>query len=96
MKSGFSTSLKVARQALIGAAIAATASPVLAQENGEEGNFARGAKAWQENCSRCHRVRDPAELRDDQWVPNVYHMRIRGGLTGQETRDIIKFLQQSN
>jgi len=58
--------------------------------------FARGAKAWANNCNRCHRMRDPKELRDDQWRAALSHMRVRGGLTGQETRDILVFLQGSN
>jgi len=61
-----------------------------------EGDFARGAQAWVNNCSRCHNTRDPKEFRDDLWKPIVYHMRVRGGLTGQDTRDILKFLQESN
>ncbi len=61
-----------------------------------KGDFARGAKTWVENCVRCHNVRDPKELRDDQWITTSFHMRIRAGLTGQQTRDVIKFLQSSN
>ncbi len=60
------------------------------------GDVGRGAKAWADNCTRCHNVRDPQELRDDQWKTSIYHMRIRAGLTGQETRDIITFMQNSN
>ena len=60
------------------------------------GNFAQGAKSWANNCSRCHNIRDPADLRDDQWITSVFHMRIRAGLTGQQTRDILTFLQESN
>ena len=29
--------------------------------------FARGARTWADNCARCHNMRDPKELRDDQW-----------------------------
>lgn len=58
--------------------------------------FARGAQAWANNCSRCHNMRDPKELRDDQWRAAVGHMRVRAGLTGQEARDILAFLQGSN
>lgn len=58
--------------------------------------FARGAKAWANNCGRCHNMRDPSELRDDQWRPSVAHMRVRAGLTGKEARDILEFLQESN
>ncbi len=61
-----------------------------------KGNFAKGAKAWADNCTRCHNVRDPKELRDDQWITTIYHMRLRAGLTGQETRDIVTFMQMSN
>lgn len=63
---------------------------------GLDGDFARGSKSWSENCARCHNMRSPSELRDDQWVTSVFHMRVRAGLTGQETRDILAFLQASN
>ena len=62
----------------------------------EPGNFTEGSKVWAENCNRCHNMRGPKELRDDQWITTAYHMRIRAGLTGQETRDVITFLQGSN
>ena len=61
-----------------------------------EGDFVKGALAWANNCTRCHNPRDAKELRDDQWVVVVSHMRVRAGLTGQEARDILKFLQESN
>ena len=64
--------------------------------NSKEGDFIRGAQAWANHCTRCHNIRDPKELRDDQWKVVVSHMRIRAGLTGQQTRDILKFLQESN
>lgn len=69
---------------------------VLAFDYPEEGDFARGSKAWAENCTRCHNMRSPTDLRDDQWITTVFHMRIRAGLTGQEARDILTFLQGSN
>ena len=68
----------------------------LAAEYPDKGDFIKGAKAWADNCNRCHNLRDAKELRDDQWVTTMFHMRVRGGLTGQETRDILTFLQQSN
>lgn len=58
--------------------------------------FARGAKTWADNCARCHNMRDPKELRDDQWRSVVSHMRVRGNLTGAEARDVLAFLQGSN
>lgn len=62
----------------------------------DAGAFARGARLWANNCGRCHNVRDPKELRDDQWKPVMTHMRIRAPLTGAEQRDILLFLQASN
>jgi len=69
---------------------------VLAAEETKLGDFAEGSKTWLENCGRCHNVRNPSDLRDDQWVTSVFHMRVRAGLTGQETRDVLKFLQETN
>ena len=66
------------------------------EENDRKGDFVRGARTWADNCIRCHSVRDPKELRDDQWITTSFHMRIRGGLTGQQVRDVIAFLQMSN
>jgi mono/diheme cytochrome c family protein len=62
----------------------------------EAGDVAQGSKTWAENCARCHNMRSPSDLRDDQWVASVFHMRVRAGLTGQEARDVLTFLQNSN
>ncbi len=61
-----------------------------------KGDFGKGAQLWVENCNRCHNYRDPQELRDDQWITTIYHMRMRAGLTGQQTRDLVTFMQMSN
>ncbi len=58
--------------------------------------FARGAQTWANTCARCHNMRDPRELRDDQWRAVVSHMRVRANLTGGEARDVLMFLQGSN
>ena len=60
------------------------------------GDLGRGVQAWTDNCARCHNMRDPKEFRDDQWRVTMTHMRVRAGLTGQETRDILTFLQAGN
>lgn len=62
----------------------------------KSGDFIRGSIAWANNCARCHNFRNAAELRDDQWKVAVSHMRVRAGLTGQQARDILRFLQESN
>ncbi len=41
-------------------------------------------------------MRDPVEFRDDQWRVIVSHMRVRAGLSGQQARDILAFIQGSN
>ncbi len=69
---------------------------IVAGEFPEKGDMVKGAKSWSDNCMRCHNLRDASELRDDQWITTVFHMRVRSGLTGQEARDIITFLQNSN
>ncbi len=60
------------------------------------GDASKGAKTWADNCNRCHNLRDAKELRDDQWISTMFHMRVRAGLTGEDTRDILAFLQASN
>jgi len=71
-------------------------SIVLAADDTDSAALARGVKSWTDNCVRCHNVRDPKEMRDDQWMATAFHMRVRAGLTGQETRDILLFLQKTN
>jgi len=71
-------------------------STVTASEAEQLGDIGRGAGLWSQNCARCHNMRDPKEFRDDLWKPIVTHMRIRAGLTGQDARDILVFLQASN
>ena len=58
--------------------------------------FAKGAKTWADTCTRCHNMRDPGSLRDDQWRVAIAHMRVRAGLTATEAENVLVFLQQSN
>jgi hypothetical protein len=55
-----------------------------------------GAVLWSENCSRCHYSPDPEDYNDAQWEVIVMHMRVRTGLTEEESQKITKFLQDSN
>jgi cytochrome c1 len=71
-------------------------SAALAADFPAPGNLAEGAQTWAENCTRCHNLRSPNELRDDQWISSVFHMRVRAGLTGKETRDVLTFIQAAN
>lgn len=88
-----------AAAAILAGAIFLPAGSALGQQPGMSsgtGDVARGAVTWNENCARCHNMRQPNEFRDDQWHVIANHMRLRAGLTGQETRDVVRFLQQSN
>ncbi|PCI53099.1 MAG: cytochrome c, class I [Alphaproteobacteria bacterium] len=56
----------------------------------------RGAKAWKNNCSRCHNLRSPKELTDAEWDTSVAHMRVRANLAKADAEDIVAFLKASN
>lgn len=55
-----------------------------------------GAVLWGENCARCHNAPDPTAFSDNEWQAIGTHMRVRAGLTAEETSKIVTFLQQSN
>jgi len=97
MKPTYKTTLRSAvAVSLLGLAGGLMTSAAFAADYPAPGDFANGSKVWAENCGRCHRIRGAKELRDDQWITTVFHMRVRAGLTGQETRDVLTFLQASN
>ena len=56
----------------------------------------RGAKAWKNNCARCHNLRSPKELTDEEWDTSVRHMRVRANLSKKDADDIVAFLKASN
>lgn len=87
---------RLAQYAMMPVMAICMASFAMAADYPEPGDFASGSKIWAENCGRCHHVRNPQDLRDDQWITTAFHMRLRAGLTGSETRDILTFLQASN
>ncbi len=82
----------------LGVGVLLTERPAVAADTVEPDpmQFGRGAQTWANNCARCHNMRAPNELRDDQWRAAIAHMRVRAGLTGQEARDVLVFLQGSN
>lgn len=90
--------LKVRPVFIISTVLIALSLPslALAVHNQGVGDFMQGAKTWANNCSRCHNIRDPQDMSDAQWTTTAFHMRIRAGLTGQQTRDVLTFLQESN
>lgn len=60
------------------------------------GDPVRGASLYSNNCGRCHNLRAPNELGDQQWSIVIAHMRTLAGLPGDQARDIQAFLYRSN
>lgn len=58
-------------------------------------DIANGAQVWVDTCMRCHNLRPPSDLTSRAWSYSMNHMRVRAGLTGQETRDILAFIRAS-
>jgi cytochrome c1 len=67
---------------------------VLADEI-KQADIANGTQVWADTCMRCHNVRPPSDLTIRAWSFSMNHMRVRAGLTGQETRDILAFILSS-
>lgn len=86
---------------IMAAALLTSVSAGIAAEAAEKAKkdpmqLARGAKAWAQTCSRCHNMRAPKELTDEEWEVSATHMRVRANLPGDMVRDIIVFLKASN
>lgn len=78
---------------LAGAALVAAPARAGAQNAAA---VAEGARAWANNCTRCHSARSPGERSDEQWETIVLHMRARANLTRSQGRALIAFLQATN
>lgn len=61
----------------------------------QEPDIANGAQVWADVCMRCHNLRPPEDLSKRAWKYSMQHMRVRAGLTGSETRDILAFIVDS-
>ncbi|GEM_PF-401410 len=70
-------------------------SAVQPSESNEIADPVQGATLWANHCGRCHNHRNPGEFTEDEWRPVLAHMRVRSGLTGPETKDILAYMQQS-
>lgn len=86
---------------IMAAALMTTVSAGLVVEAAEKANkdpmqLVRGAKSWAQTCGRCHNIRSPKELTDEEWEVSATHMRVRANLPGEMVRDIIVFLKASN
>jgi hypothetical protein len=54
------------------------------------------AELWSQTCNRCHNALSPDQYNPAQWEVIVHHMRLRAGLTEEEQKAIVEFLQSSN
>jgi mono/diheme cytochrome c family protein len=80
--------------ALVFGVLLSTNTIVVANET-KSVDIANGAQLWADTCMRCHNVRPPSDLTIRAWSYSMNHMRVRAGLTGQETRDILGFIVES-
>ena len=55
-----------------------------------------GEELWAANCYRCHNARQAQEFSDENWELIVDHMRVVAGLTGNEAKRILEYLQENN
>lgn len=53
-----------------------------------------GVELYAIHCNRCHPERYPVELNETQWKTIMVHMRVRAGLPADQTRAIMKYLQE--
>lgn len=54
-----------------------------------------GAQLWSENCVRCHSTPPPTAYTSAQWEVVDMHMRVRGGLTAEESAKVTEFLKSA-
>lgn len=85
---------------VFGAMLAIFAVGAGAQSSGnnrpDPAQLARGAQAWARECGRCHNLRSPSELTDEEWIVSTTHMRVRANIPGDIIRDIQVFLKNAN
>lgn len=95
-KTSTQTGLLITMLALLASSPGLAEETVSEKPSADPAQFARGAKAWKDNCARCHNLRDPKELTDLEWEISVTHMRARANLPGDIAEDIKAFLKASN
>jgi mono/diheme cytochrome c family protein len=69
-----------------------SAFSVQAQHASDPSLVAKGAKAYSENCARCHNARPAEEYTKREWSVVMPHMRAKAHMTGKETLAVEAFL----
>lgn len=52
-----------------------------------------GAQLWGENCNRCHSAPSADQYSKEQWTTIGEHMKLKAGITNDETTKIVAFLR---
>ena len=81
---------------LLAAQSTAIADDATTTKQSDPMQFVNGSKTWANTCARCHNMRDPKSLRDDQWRAEIAHIRVRAHLTPKEAREVHVFLHKTN
>lgn len=55
-----------------------------------------GAELYSIHCNRCHPERYPTERTAAQWKTIMLHMQVRANLPGNQSRQILKYLQENS
>ena len=55
-----------------------------------------GAELYSMHCNRCHPERYPTERTAAQWKTILMHMRVRANLPAEQSRTILKYLQDNS
>jgi hypothetical protein len=55
-----------------------------------------GAELYSMHCNRCHPERYPTERTAAQWKTILLHMRVRANLPADQSRTILKYLQDNS
>ena len=55
-----------------------------------------GAELYSMDCNRCHPERYPTERTAAQWKTILLHMRVRAKLPAEQSRTILKYLQDNS
>jgi cytochrome c5 len=55
-----------------------------------------GAELYSIHCNRCHPERYPTERTAAQWKTIMMHMRVRANLPAEQSRTILKYLQENS
>lgn len=81
--------------AVTGLLLSSLSTSLMANSNDTEADMVNGAQIWADVCMRCHNLRAPEDLSKRAWKYSMQHMRVRAGLTGQETKDVLAFILAS-